>query len=248
MISITDILENVSTRQPFQIKGTVSSDLKGQNIFVTVDRLFQTSSGVVADDGSWLVNFVFNSAGVRRLSIEIGSESKNVNITVVVPAPRLRFTTFPSSVHAGEPFELAGEADDFENGDELLIIVDDQFEVARPIVQSGQWHTTLIFHQSGMRDVELIASEQERIQKALDVVAGDIEIIPRSDWGAPPSPSLPTLNPKRITIHHTVFPTLSPSTSRATERRRMRDIRNSEMRPPQNFSDIGYHYVIMPSV
>lgn len=161
----------------------------------------------------------------------------------------ITITKFPTNPKTSEPFVLKGTATDVENGDELLILVDDQFEVARPRVQDEKWEVTLIFNRGGERSIKVIASDQDKAQITLTLDTGAPEIISRSVWGAkPPKNSLASLpSPKRITIHHTVLPTLSPSASRAVEERRMRDIQSGEMQPPQNFSDIGYHYVIMPS-
>lgn len=161
----------------------------------------------------------------------------------------ITITKSPQNPKTSEPFILKGTATDLEDGDELLILVDDQFEVARPRIQQGKWEVTLIFNRGGQRRVEVIASDQDKAEITLTFDTGAPEIISRSVWGAkPPKTSLAGLpNPKRITIHHTVLPTLSPSASPAVERQRMKDIQSGEMNPPQNFSDIGYHYVIMPS-
>lgn len=161
----------------------------------------------------------------------------------------VKITEFPSKANTSEPFFLKGTTTNVDDGDELLIIVDDRFEVARPRVQAGKWEVTLIFNQTGDRKIEVIASDQDRAEITLRLESGEIKIISRSNWGAKsPNNSLADLpNPKRITIHHTVLPTLPATASQATEEQRMRNIQAGEMQPPQNFSDIGYHYVIMPS-
>ena len=158
-------------------------------------------------------------------------------------------TTFPAQVTASEPFVLAGTATDEDDGNELLILVDDRFEVARPRVQSGQWEANLVFNQTGDRKVAVIASDQDKAEISIVVESGDIDIINRVTWGAqsPSNPLANLPNPRRITIHHTVFPTLSPTATQTTEVSRIQSIQSSEMSPPQSFSDIGYHYVIMPS-
>jgi hypothetical protein len=162
----------------------------------------------------------------------------------------ITITEFPTNAKTSEPFVLKGTATDLDDGDELLILVDKKFEVARARVQDGQWEITLIFNRGGDRLVEVIASEQDRTSITLNLDTGAPEIISRSVWGAkPPKNSLADLpNPKRITIHHTALPTLSPAASTAVEERKMRSIQEGEMtNPKQNFDDIGYHYVIMPS-
>ncbi len=92
--------------------------------------------------------------------------------------------------------------------------------------------------------------DQDRTEIKLRLESGDVSIISRRTWGARNSSnSLADLpNPKRITIHHTVFPTLSAAASQADEQTRMRALQSSHMdRRVGPFSDIGYHYVIMPS-
>ncbi len=158
----------------------------------------------------------------------------------------ITITDIPNSVKTGEPFKIKGKADNFDDGEELLILVDQRFNVARPIIENNQWSANLVFNQSGQRKIEIIASDQERIETTIDVISGDVEIIPRSDWNAKvPRRGLANLNPKRITVHHTVFPTLSPSASESQEQARMRAIQDSHF--GREFSDIGYHFIIMPS-
>jgi hypothetical protein len=161
----------------------------------------------------------------------------------------ITITDFPANPKTSEPFTLKGTATELDEGEELIILVDGRFEVARPPVQAGKWEITLIFNRGGDRVIEVIASDQDRAEITLDFETGQLEVIPRSVWGAkPPKSTLNTLpNPKRITIHHTVTTILSSTASKSTEEARMRQIQEGEMQPPQSFSDIGYHYVIMPS-
>jgi hypothetical protein len=161
----------------------------------------------------------------------------------------VKITEFPQSPKTSEPFVLKGTATDVDDGDELLILVDDQFEVARPRVQNGKWEVTLIFNRGGDRLVEVIASDQDNKAKiVLSLETGALEIISRSIWGAnPPKNSLVSLpNPKRITIHHTVKTMLPTTATQATEASRMLEIQQSHQNA-NGWSDIGYHYIIMPS-
>lgn len=246
MITITDIPDQVETNQSFSIKGTTSNDLIDEQINLTIDNQFRSVGGQVADDGSWQIDFVFLSPGDRRMTITIGGETQTRNIEVAVATPSLRITNIPAQIKTLESFVIEGEADGLEDGEELLIRIDRRFDVATPVVRGGKWQATLVLSQGGQRLLEVIASDQERIQININVTT-DTDIITRQVWGAPPTPSgLPNLNPRRITLHHTVFPTLSANASQATEFQRMRDIRNSHVNG-NGWSDIGYHYVIMPS-
>lgn len=161
----------------------------------------------------------------------------------------ITITVFPTSPQTSTPFTLKGTATDVDDGDELLILVDDRFEVARPHVKGGEWEATLMFNRGGKRLIEVIASDENKAEITLDFSTGALNIISRSIWGAKPSlkPLANLSSPKRITIHHTVItPTLSSTASQSDEESRMREIQNGHQTPGK-FSDIGYHFVIMPS-
>lgn len=160
----------------------------------------------------------------------------------------ITITQFPASAKTSEPFTIKGTATNLDDGDELLIRVDKRFEVARPRVQDEKWEVTLIFNQAGDRLIEVIASDQDKAEITIKLVSGAVTIINRATWKAKSSTgSLANLpSPKRITIHHTVMPTLASSASQATEESRMRDIQSSHQNG-NKWSDIGYHFIIMPS-
>jgi len=160
----------------------------------------------------------------------------------------ITITVSPTSPQTSTPFTLKGTVTDVDDGDELLILVDDQFEVARPRVQGGEWETTLMFNRGGSRLIEVISSDQDKAEITLNLSTGAPNIISRSVWGAKPSrralANLP--NPKRITIHHTAIPTLSSTASQLDEKSRMLKIQDVHQ-STNGWSDIGYHYIIMPS-
>jgi hypothetical protein len=249
MITI-NVPDQVETNQNFVIQGTASNDLLGKPVELIIDNQFKISGGNVAEDGTWQINFVFLSPGDRRLKIAIGDEINTAyaQIKVIQEVPDLRITHFPTILKTLEPFVIKGEADNLEDGEELLIRIDGRFNVANPIVEGGKWDAQIVLSQGGSRLLEVIASDQEQIQKTIKVTCDDdLTIITRQVWGASPTPgSLPNLKAKRITIHHTVYPTLSPNASQATEFQRMRSIYDLHVNH-NKWSDIGYHYVIMPS-
>jgi len=65
MINITSIPEKIETNQPCLIKGTASGDRRGKSVELIIDNQYKVSSGKVADDGTWQIDFVFLS--VRQL-------------------------------------------------------------------------------------------------------------------------------------------------------------------------------------
>lgn len=248
MITITNIPTQVFINQSFRIQGNVSEDLRGEQIRLSIDGQFSSSAGFVSDDSTWEINdIVFTYSGVRHIAIRIGSESQTANVEVYLASSSIRITEIPDEINVLEAFTIKGEVDGLENGEELLIRIDRQFDVARPSVQDSRWSANLLLNQHGKRLLEVIVSDQEKLQINISVKGLELEIITRQVWGAPSTPSgLPNLNPKRITIHHTEYSTLSSSASLYTEFSRMREIRRLHVMD-RRWSDIGYHYIIMPS-
>ncbi|MBW4636927.1 MAG: peptidoglycan recognition protein family protein [Gloeocapsa sp. UFS-A4-WI-NPMV-4B04] len=249
MIAVTTIPQEIQVKQTFTIAGTASPDLKKKTITLTVDNEFKTLGNVVNDNGSWQIEFQFLQPGDRRLKISIGDESETRMIKVILAPPRLRFTSIPTNIKTEEKFTLSGEADGFDNGDQLLLKVDD-YVVARPLVNGGKWQAIVLLHSGGKRLFELESSEQDRVQIQLDVESSDLEVVARSVWfdNKPPAKSLADLpNPKRITLHHFFIPSDLAKTQ-TEEIQRMRNVRRDQMtNTAQGFSDIGYHFVIMAS-
>lgn len=249
MITISSIPSEVKVKETFEIKGTTSPELAGKAIIVTVDNRFTSSAGVVGNDNSWTISFMFNQDGNRKLKVLIADESEIRDIKVSLGTGRLRFTNVPSTIKTEEKFTLSGDAEGFDDGDELLLSVDG-FVVDRPRVSGGKWQAAVLLHTSGKKRLfELKASEQDKVQIELDVQSSDVEIISRRTWfdNKPPAQPLTNLaSPKRITIHHFADPSV-PAATQSQEIERMRSVRNAHMTGSQGFSDIGYHYVIMAS-
>jgi len=172
MITITSVPETIETNHNFVIKGTASDDLREKPVELIIDYQYKVSGGTVADDGTWQINFVFLSAGDRRLKIVIGDPTDNTayaNIQVVEAVPTIRITHLPTTIKTSEPFVIKGEVDNLANGEELLIRIDGQFDVAKPIVEGGKWDAQIVLSQGGRRLLEVIASDQEKLQKEIDI-------------------------------------------------------------------------------
>lgn len=76
------------------------------------------------------------------------------------------------------------------------------------------------------------------------------EIISRKAWGAKPAKNVVHVgwhDGMTGWIHHSESPAPSASADRKTEYAVMRSIQSFHMGPSRGWSDIGYHYVIMPS-
>lgn len=253
-IAITNFPDRVAVRQSFLISGTASG-LTGQPVTLTVDNQFRTSAGSVAADGSWQITFQFLQVGTRRLTASVDTTptpviSNTVTITVIAASPRLIITPPTPPIFTETAVELSGEARGFADGEQLIVRADRQFILARPIVQNQRWQTFLFFNQAGQRLIEVIASEQESAQITLNVQAApsSVNVLPRSVWTVNPTPEgLPNLvNPRRITLHHTVIAALPSNASQTQEIQRMRQVRDIHLNS-SGYSDIGYHYIVMPS-
>jgi hypothetical protein len=80
------------------------------------------------------------------------------------------------------------------------------------------------------------------------------KIIPRSTWGASPPKSTPSKvswhKGIEVWVHHSEYFTLGIGENRNNEYKRMQEIQNLHQRAKpagRGWSDIGYHYIIMPS-
>lgn len=254
-LQITSIPTSVKTREEFIIRGT-STGLAGLPLDLVVDNQMRTSSGMIADDGSWQSTFQFLQSGTRRLTAQVEYTSGNpivsetATINVIAASPRLKIILPPSPPRAGKAFILQGEATNFEDGDQLVVRVDKQYVLARPTVQNQRWEANLFLHQAGQRLIEVIASDEEKDQIVLTVepITQSLQVFPFSIWTTTPTPSsIPDLvNPKRITLHHTVIAALSSGATQDQEIQRMRRLLDIHLNS-SGYSDIGYHYIVMPS-
>lgn len=254
-IQITAAPTTVKVREAFTVQGTAPG-LEGKPVVLTIDNQLKTNSGTVAADGTWKAQFQFLQAGTRRLTVSIDNSpndpviSDTITIAVVSVAPRLSITPPGQPIQSGEGFVLQGEARGFENGQQLVVRADKQYVIARPIVQNQAWQAALFFNQGGRRLVEVIASDQERDEIELSIAEpkSTLQVFPYTIWTTTPTPdSIPDLiNPQRITLHHTVIAALPANATQAEEIQRMRFILNIHLNS-SGYSDIGYHYIVMPS-
>lgn len=74
------------------------------------------------------------------------------------------------------------------------------------------------------------------------------QIIPRAEWGARPPQG--TLTPQtvvnQIFVHHTVFPALNPTATRAEEEERMRALQRFHQ-DSRGYTDVAYQAIVFPS-
>lgn len=253
-ISITTVPSQVAVRQEFEIAGQASG-LVNQPVTLRIDNQLKTSAGTVAANGTWRTQFQFLQAGSRRITAAVeavspAALSETVTITVVAASPRIVITPPSQPIYAEDDFVLRGEARGFADGEQLVVRVDRQFILARPTVQNQRWQANLWLSQPGKRAVEVIASDQESAQLELTVLPAQsaLKLFARSIWTATTTPEgiSDLLNPRRITLHHTVIALLPSNATQQQEILRMRRILDIHLNS-SGYSDIGYHYIVMPS-
>ncbi len=253
-LRFTQAPKTVNVGQTITLAGEAEGYTDGTQLLLRVDQKFELARPPV-QAGKWQIPISFNQAGKRLVEI-IGSEQEKAQITIDVleaapRPPRLSFTNPPAQVRAEQQFTLSGGALEYKDGDQLLLRADQKFELGKPRVQAGKWEAPILFHQAGRRLIEIIGSEQDRAQIILEVQAlpaSQLQILARSTWTTSPTPSeLPNLTPGRITIHHTALPGfLAANATQAQDAARMRTLWSSHVNG-RGYSDIGYHYIIMPS-
>ncbi|HAX74504.1 MAG TPA: N-acetylmuramoyl-L-alanine amidase [Cyanobacteria bacterium UBA11372] len=252
MLKITEApKEPIQTKQTFAIAGTASPEDAGKTLTLTIDNRFTTSAGFVNPDGSWRFEFAFQQAGNRLLKLSLDDESVELTIEVVPPPVPLSFVRTPKVVETQETVILFGQTFGYADGSELVLLADKKYELARPRVKDGKWQAPVLFNQTGKRLIEIIGSGQDRAEFELSVQRQTIQIWSRSTWINNTTPAeVEELEPQRITFHHTEYPTLPNNASQSAEVERLRQIQQLHVQQPpagRGWSDIGYHFVIMPS-
>lgn len=255
-LTFTGVPPSVHVEQVFTLQGKAVGYVDGSQLLLRADQRYQLARPVVRN-GQWEATLLLTQPGQRIIEI-VGTGQDRAQITLDVKAaappiprpPRVSFTNVPTTVQAEQVFLLQGGAENYKDGDQLVLRADQQYILGRPLVKDSKWQATILFHQEGKRVIEIIGSEQDRAQITLDVrpAPPPLSIQARNTWTSIPSPSdLPNLTPLRITLHHTyISPTLAVGSTQTQEVERMRAIWNSHVRG-NGWSDIGYHYIIMPS-
>jgi len=256
-VSFTNPPQQAETLQTLVLQGEAEGYSNGAQLLLRADGLYELARPQVQME-KWQAAIGFTQAGRRKIEI-IGTGQDRaetfINVVAAPPKPpkppRLSFTNPPQSVVADRVFALRGNATDYNDGDQLVLRADQIYELARPRVRDGKWETPVLLRGPGKRVLEIIGSEQDRAQITLTVQSppsSEFVVLPRSSWTNVPTPSnLPTLQPKRITLHHTALRGApSVNASQAQEAERMRLIYNSHVFG-NGWSDIGYHFIVMPS-
>ncbi len=254
-VYFTTVPRQAQTGNTVIFAGGADGYADGTTLLLTADQRYELARPLV-QGGKWQAPVVFGQAGSRLIEITgSGQDRAQLTLQVVTAppppprSPRLQFTSIPNPIREEELVTIGGSAVDYPDNAQLILRADGIYELARPRITSGQWQAQVLFRQPGQRLLEIIGSEQDKAQVTIAVQANaNVQILARSTWTNNPTPtSLPTLTPKRITIHHTAL-TGSPAIGATVpqEAERMRFIWRSHVNG-NGWSDIGYHFIIMPS-
>ncbi|HEY9615352.1 MAG TPA: peptidoglycan recognition family protein [Microcoleaceae cyanobacterium] len=254
-LKFTTIPDRVQTGQTVVVAGEAANYPDGTQLLLRVDRTFEIARPIVTAQ-KWQAPISFSAAGTRTLEIIASEQDKaEAKIDVITPPqpprpPRVSFTSVPQQLTVEQVVTISGGAENYIDGAQLVLRVDQQYEIARPQVQAGKWQAPILLRQAGKRLLEIIGSEQDKAQVTITVVdppSSGFKVIPRSTWTSIPTPSdLPNLQPLRITLHHTDMTSLPTSATQSQEISRMQLIRSSHVNG-NGWSDIGYHFIVMPS-
>lgn len=255
-VRFTTVPERIQTGQTVVFAGEANGYADGTQLLLRVDKSYELARPTV-QAGRWQAPVAFNFGGNRLIEI-IGSEQDRAEVRVEVIArqqpprpPRVSFANLPAQIRSDQEVTIGGGAENYMNGAQLVLRVDQRLELARPQVRDGKWQANILLRQAGRRLLEIVGSEQDRAQATLIVVdppSEELKVFSRTTWTSQPTPaSLPNLQPLRITLHHTfISPTPSANATQAQERDRMRLLYSSHVNG-NGWSDIGYHFIIMPS-
>lgn len=252
-VRFTTVPSRLEAKQSGVIEGEAENYPDGSQLLLRADGQYELARPAV-QDGRWQATIGFFQPGKRTIEIlGTGQDRATTEIEVVAAPsrqPRVSFTNPPKQVKVEDSITLTGTAENYSDGAQLVLRADQKFELARPRVQDGKWQAETGFRQPGNRLIEIIGSDQDKAQITLAVQAPPppaFQVLSRSTWTSNPTPtSLPNLQPRRITIHHTATSGApSPSATQSQEAARMRAIRDIHLARP--YADLGYHFIIMPS-
>ncbi|HEY9906966.1 MAG TPA: hypothetical protein V6D18_05085, partial [Thermosynechococcaceae cyanobacterium] len=165
--------QGVQTGRTVTFRGEADGYANGTALLLRADGRFELARPQV-QGGRWEAPVIFGQAGQRTIEI-LGSGSDQAQTAIAVAEapptpPRLRFTTVPARIQAGQTVVFAGDADNYSDGTQLLLRADPAIEIGRPQVRAGKWQSTVVFQQAGKRTIEIIASEQEKARIEVNIV------------------------------------------------------------------------------
>ncbi|HBY77031.1 MAG TPA: peptidoglycan-binding protein [Cyanobacteria bacterium UBA11148] len=86
-LQVTRAPNEVETGQNFRVEGVASPEDKGRILSIKIDNRFPADGVPISEDGKWLFDFVFHTAGDRTMQISVGSQTVEIKIKAVEETP-----------------------------------------------------------------------------------------------------------------------------------------------------------------
>lgn len=84
-LQVTRFPQEVEVKKSFSVGGIASPSDSGKVLLIKIDDRFPSTGTTISSDGEWQFNFVFLSAGSRRMSISTDSETVEITIKAHQP-------------------------------------------------------------------------------------------------------------------------------------------------------------------
>ncbi len=86
-LQVTRVPKEVEAGENFRIEGVASPEDKGKVLAIKIDDKFPADGVPIGEDGKWLFDFVFHTAGDRKMQISTGSQTVEIKIKAVKETP-----------------------------------------------------------------------------------------------------------------------------------------------------------------
>ena len=86
-LQVTRAPKEVETGQNFRVEGITSPEDKGKVLSIKIDNRFPADGVPIGEDGKWLFDFVFHTAGDRTMQISVGNQTVEIKIKAVQETP-----------------------------------------------------------------------------------------------------------------------------------------------------------------
>lgn len=82
-LQVTGAPKEVEVGQSFRVEGVASPSDSGKVLLIEIDNIFPSKGAAIGEDGKWQIDFVFHSAGKRKMQIAVGSQTTEILINAV---------------------------------------------------------------------------------------------------------------------------------------------------------------------
>ena len=82
-LQVTGAPKEVELGHSFRVEGVASPSDSGKVLLIEIDDRFPSKGAAIGEDGKWQIDFVFHSAGDRKMQISVGSQTTEILIKAV---------------------------------------------------------------------------------------------------------------------------------------------------------------------